>query len=73
MDEETYTQVMPVIVQVLEVIAAGVLFTGLLWSLWISLRDYRRRRDGVPPWRKGLVSDTSVMAWAAAATKPARE
>jgi uncharacterized membrane protein len=136
MNEETYTQVMLVVAQVFEVIAAGVLFAGLLWSLWISLRDYRRRRDGglayrvmrqsfggaillgleilvagdlirtvavaptldnvlvlgiivlirtflsfsleiemdgVPPWRKGLVSGASVMARAAAATKPARE
>ena len=46
MNEETYTQVMLVVAQVFEVIAAGVLFAGLLWSLWISLRDYRRRRDG---------------------------
>ncbi|CAB4931572.1 MAG: DUF1622 domain-containing protein [Candidatus Nanopelagicales bacterium] len=134
MNEETYTQVMLVVAQVFEVIAAGVLFAGLLWSLWISLRDYRRRRDGglayrvmrqsfggaillgleilvagdlirtvavaptldnvlvlgiivlirtflsfsleiemdgVPPWRKGLVSGASVMARAAASAKPA--
>ncbi|MSW79791.1 MAG: DUF1622 domain-containing protein [Actinobacteria bacterium] len=125
---------MLVVAQVFEVIAAGVLFAGLLWSLWISLRDYRRRRDGglayrvmrqsfggaillgleilvagdlirtvavaptldnvlvlgiivlirtflsfsleiemdgVPPWRKGLVSGASVMARAAASAKPA--
>ncbi|CAB4754370.1 MAG: DUF1622 domain-containing protein [Actinobacteria bacterium] len=118
--------------QVFEVIAAAVLFIGLLWSVWISVRDYRRRRDGglayramrqsfggaillgleilvagdlirtvavaptldnvivlglivlirtflsfsleiemdgVPPWRKGLVSGASVMARAAAASK----
>lgn len=135
MDEATYTQVMLVVAQVFEVIAAGVLFAGLLWSLWISLRDYRRRRDGglayrlmrqsfggaillgleilvagdlirtvavaptldnvlvlgiivlirtflsfsleiemdgVPPWRKGLVSGASVMARAAATTGPGR-
>ncbi len=117
----------------LQVIAAAVLFIGLLWSVWISVRDYRRRRDGglayrvmrqsfggaillgleilvagdlirtvavapaldnvivlgvivlirtflsfsleieidgVPPWRKGLVSGASVMARAAAASKP---
>ena len=134
MNEETYTQAMLVVAQVFEVIAAGVLFAGLLWSLWISLRDYRRRRDGglayrvmrqsfggaillgleilvagdlirtvavaptldnvlvlgiivlirtflsfsleiemdgVPPWRKGLVSGASVMARAAASAKPA--
>lgn len=133
MNEETYTQVMLVVAQTFEVIAAGVLFAGLLWSLWISLRDYRRRKDGglayrvmrqsfggaillgleilvagdlirtvavaptldnvlvlgiivlirtflsfsleiemdgVPPWRKGLVSGASVMARAAATTKP---
>jgi uncharacterized membrane protein len=120
------------VAQVFEVIAAAVLFIGLLWSVWISVRDYRRRRDGglayramrqsfggaillgleilvagdlirtvavaptldnvivlglivlirtflsfsleiemdgVPPWRKGLVSGASVMARAAAASK----
>ena len=46
MSEETYTQVMLVVAQTFEVIAAAVLFVGLLWSLWISLRDYRRRKDG---------------------------
>ena len=46
MSEETYTQVMLVVAQTFEVIAAAVLFAGLLWSLWISLRDYRRRKDG---------------------------
>ena len=123
---------MLVVAQVFEVIAAAVLFIGLLWSVWISVRDYRRRRDGglayramrqsfggaillgleilvagdlirtvavaptldnvivlglivlirtflsfsleiemdgVPPWRKGLVSGASVMARAAAASK----
>jgi len=133
MNEETYTQVMLVVAQTFEVIAAGVLFAGLLWSLWISLRDYLRRKDGglayrvmrqsfggaillgleilvagdlirtvavaptldnvlvlgiivlirtflsfsleiemdgVPPWRKGLVSGATVMARAAATTKP---
>ena len=133
MSEETYTQVMLVVAQTFEVIAAGVLFAGLLWSLWISLRDYLRRKDGglayrvmrqsfggaillgleilvagdlirtvavaptldnvlvlgiivlirtflsfsleiemdgVPPWRKGLVSGATVMARAAANTKP---
>ena len=136
MSEETYTQVMLVVAQTFEVIAAAVLFAGLLWSLWISLRDYRRRKDGglayrvmrqsfggaillgleilvagdlirtvavaptldnvlvlgiivlirtflsfsleiemdgVPPWRKGLVSGASVMARAARTTKPHRE
>ncbi len=125
---------MLIVAQVFEVIAAAVLFIGLLWSVWISVRDYRRRRDGglayramrqsfggaillgleilvagdlirtvavaptldnvivlglivlirtflsfsleiemdgVPPWRKGLVSGASVMARAAAASKPA--
>jgi len=133
MNEETYTQVMLVVAQTFEVIAAGVLFAGLVWSLWISLRDYWRRKDGglayrvmrqsfggaillgleilvagdlirtvavaptldnvlvlgiivlirtflsfsleiemdgVPPWRKGLVSGATVMARAAATTKP---
>ena len=37
---------MLVVAQVFEVIAAAVLFIGLLWSVWISVRDYRRRRDG---------------------------
>jgi uncharacterized membrane protein len=133
MNEDTYTSMMLVVAQVFEVIAAAVLFIGLLWSVWISVRDYRRRRDGglayramrqsfggaillgleilvagdlirtvavaptldnvivlglivlirtflsfsleiemdgVPPWRKGLVSGASVMARAAAASKP---
>ena len=133
MNEETYTQVMLVVAQTFEVIAAGVLFAGLVWSLWISLRDYWRRKDGgiayrvmrqsfggaillgleilvagdlirtvavaptldnvlvlgiivlirtflsfsleiemdgVPPWRKGLVSGATVMARAAANTNP---
>jgi uncharacterized membrane protein len=132
MNEDTYTSMMLVVAQVFEVIAAAVLFIGLLWSVWISVRDYRRRRDGglayramrqsfggaillgleilvagdlirtvavaptldnvivlglivlirtflsfsleiemdgVPPWRKGLVSGASVMARAAAASK----
>ena len=132
MNEDTYTSMMLIVAQVFEVIAAGVLFIGLLWSVWISVRDYRRRRDGglayramrqsfggaillgleilvagdlirtvavaptldnvivlglivlirtflsfsleiemdgVPPWRKGLVSGASVMARAAAASK----
>ena len=132
MNEETYTQVMLVVAQTFEVVAAGVLFAGLVWSLWISLRDYWRRKDGglayrvmrqsfggaillgleilvagdlirtvavaptldnvlvlgiivlirtflsfsleiemdgVPPWRKGLVSGATVMARAAANTK----
>ena len=136
MNEETYTQVMLVVAQTFEVIAAGVLFAGLLWSLWISLRDYLRRKDGglayrvmrqsfggaillgleilvagdlirtvavaptldnvlvlgiivlirtflsfsleiemdgVPPWRKGLVSGATVMARAASATRSPRE
>ena len=136
MSEETYTQVMLVVAQTFEVIAAAVLFAGLLWSLWISLRDYRRRRDGglayrvmrqsfggvillgleilvagdlirtvavaptldnvlvlgiivlirtflsfsleiemdgVPPWRKGLVSGATVMARAVSATRSPRE
>ncbi len=136
MSEETYTQVMLVVAQTFEVIAAAVLFAGLLWSLWISLRDYRRRKDGglayrvmrqsfggaillgleilvagdlirtvavaptldnvlvlgiivlirtflsfsleiemdgVPPWRKGLVSGATVMARAASATRSPRE
>ena len=130
MNEDTYTSMMLIVAQVFEVIAAAVLFIGLLWSVWISVRDYRRRRDGglayramrqsfggaillgleilvagdlirtvavaptldnvivlglivlirtflsfsleiemdgVPPWRKGLVSGASVMARAAAA------
>ena len=132
MNEDTYTSMMLIVAQVFEVIAAAVLFIGLLWSVWISVRDYRRRRDGglayramrqsfggaillgleilvagdlirtvavaptldnvivlglivlirtflsfsleiemdgVPPWRKGLVSGASVMARAAAASK----
>ena len=136
MSEETYTQVMLVVAQTFEVIAAAVLFAGLLWSLWISLRDYRRRKDGglayrvmrqsfggaillgleilvagdlirtvavaptldnvlvlgiivlirtflsfsleiemdgVPPWRKGLVSGATVMARAVSATRSPRE
>ena len=136
MSEETYTQVMLVVAQTFEVIAAAVLFAGLLWSLWISLRDYLRHKDGglayrvmrqsfggaillgleilvagdlirtvavaptldnvlvlgiivlirtfvsfsleiemdgVPPWRKGLVSGATVMARAASATRSPRE
>ena len=132
MNEDTYTSMMLIVAQVFEVIAAAVLFIGLLWAVWISVRDYRRRRDGglayramrqsfggaillgleilvagdlirtvavaptldnvivlglivlirtflsfsleiemdgVPPWRKGLVSGASVMARAAAASK----
>ena len=133
MNEDTYTSMMLIVAQVFEVIAAAVLFIGLLWSVWISVRDYQRRRDGglayramrqsfggaillgleilvagdlirtvavaptldnvivlglivlirtflsfsleiemdgVPPWRKGLVSGASVMARAAAASTP---
>ena len=134
MNEDAYTSMMLVVAQVFEVIAAAVLFAGLLWSVWISAREYRRSRDGglayramrqsfggaillgleilvagdlirtvavaptldnvivlglivlirtflsfsleiemdgVPPWRKALVSGASFMARAAAAPKPA--
>ena len=39
------------VAQVFEVIAAVVLFVGLLWSLWISLRTYARTKDGARSYR----------------------
>ncbi len=51
MEEETYTQVMLVVAQVFEVLAAAVLFIGLLWSAWLSLRTYLRTKDGTSAYK----------------------
>ncbi len=51
MEEETYTQVMLVVAQVFEVLAAAILFIGLLWSAWLSLRTYLRTKDGTSAYK----------------------
>jgi uncharacterized membrane protein len=51
MEEETYTQVMLVVAQVFEVLAAAILFIGLLWSAWLSLRTYLRTKDGTATYK----------------------
>lgn len=46
MDEGTYTEVMLAFAQVFEVIAAAVLFIGLIWATAISLRLYVKTKSG---------------------------
>jgi uncharacterized membrane protein len=45
-EESTYTEVMLTFAQVFEVIAAAVLFVGLIWATVISLRLYVKTRSG---------------------------
>lgn len=51
MEEETYTQAMLVVAQVFEVLAAAILFIGLLWSAWLSLRTYLRTKSGTASYK----------------------
>jgi uncharacterized membrane protein len=51
MEEETYTQAMLVVAQVFEVLAAAILFIGLLWSAWLSLRTYLRTKSGAASYK----------------------
>lgn len=46
MNENTYTDVMLTFAQVFEVIAAAVLFVGLIWATVASLRFYVKTKSG---------------------------
>ena len=51
MEEETYTQVMLIVAQVFEAIAAATLFAGLIFSVWLSLRTYMRTKSGTSAYK----------------------
>ena len=51
MEEETYTQVMLLVAQVFEVLAAATLFAGLIFSVWLSLRTYIRTKSGTSAYK----------------------
>ena len=51
MEEETYTQVMLLVAQVFEVLAAATLFAGLIFSVWLSLRTYMRTKSGTSAYK----------------------
>jgi uncharacterized membrane protein len=51
MEEETYTQVMLIVAQVFEAIAAATLFAGLIFSVWLSLRTYMRTKRGTSAYK----------------------
>lgn len=51
MDESTYTQVMMVIAQAFEMVAAGVLVVGLLLAFGFAWRTWRTSRDGTATYR----------------------
>jgi uncharacterized membrane protein len=51
MEEETYTQVMLLVAQVFEVLAAATLFAGLIFSVWLSLRTYLRTKSGTSAYK----------------------
>jgi uncharacterized membrane protein len=45
-NENTYTDVMLTFAQVFEVIAAAVLFIGLIWATFVSIRLYVKTKSG---------------------------
>ena len=51
MEEETYTQLMLLVAQVFEVLAAATLFAGLIFSVWLSLRTYMRTKSGTSAYK----------------------
>jgi uncharacterized membrane protein len=51
MEEETYTEVMLVVAQAFEVLAAATLFAGLIFSVWLSLRTYMRTKSGTSAYK----------------------
>jgi uncharacterized membrane protein len=51
MDESTYTQVMMVIAQAFEMVAAAVLVLGLLLAFGFAWRTWRTSRDGAATYR----------------------
>lgn len=51
MEEETYTQAMLIVAQVFEVLAAAILFVGLIWAAWLSLRTYIRTKSGTASYK----------------------
>jgi uncharacterized membrane protein len=51
MEEETYTQVMLIVAQVFEAIAAATLFAGLIFSVWLSLLTYMRTKSGTSAYK----------------------
>ena len=50
-DPGTYTDAMLLVAQIFEVIAAGVILLGLLWSAALSAAAYRRSRKGAVAYR----------------------
>lgn len=50
-DDSAFTQVMEVVARTFEATAAAVLLVGLLWSVWLSVRAYRRRGSGNAAYR----------------------
>ena len=51
MEEETYTQVMLLVAQAFEVLAAVTLFAGLIFSVVLSLRTYIRTKSGASAYK----------------------
>jgi uncharacterized membrane protein len=51
MEEETYTQVMLLVAQAFEVLAAATLFAGLIFSVVLSLRTYIRTKSGASAYK----------------------
>ena len=51
MEEETYTQVMLLVAQAFEVLAAATLFAGLIFSVVLSLRTYMRTKSGASAYK----------------------
>jgi uncharacterized membrane protein len=51
MEEETYTEVMLIVAQVFEAIAAATLFAGLIFSVWLSLRTYMRTKSSTSAYK----------------------
>lgn len=47
----TFTDAMEVVARVFEATAAAVILTGLLWSVWLSWRAYRKSGSGNDAYR----------------------
>ena len=51
MDEAAYTELMTTIAQIFEIIAAGAMVLGLVFSVWLALRTWQRSRNGGAAYR----------------------
>ena len=51
MDEGTYTDLMMTVAQSFEIVAAGVLVLGLLFSAYLAARTWHRSRNGPATYR----------------------